>query len=141
MAKTDSETVQIELRRTYPVPADELWGRISDFYDLYWLPAVAQTRRLNGRPARVAVLPDGAGEVVEELIDEGQRYHRYRVTDNGPMPVRDFEGLIRVEVVGAESSTVVWRAEFVPAGASASDAEQIVMGVFEGGLERLAELS
>ena len=140
MQTTGDKVVQIELQRTYRVPAEELWGRISNFYDLYWLPAVAETRRLRESPSRVAVLPDGAGEVVEELIEQGRRFHRYRVTEPGPMPVRDFEAHIRVEEIDALSSRVVWRATFDPVGASAPDAEQLVTGVFVGGLDRLAEL-
>lgn len=38
--------VTIELDRTYPVSAGTVWARISDFYDLSWLPAVAETRKL-----------------------------------------------------------------------------------------------
>lgn len=131
--------VRIDLRRTYQEPADELWGRISDFFDLYWLPAVAETRRLGGSPSRAAVLPDGAGEVVEELIEQGEGFHRYRVADPGPMPVHDFEARIRVEQIDASFSRVVWRATFDPAGASAPDAEQLVAGIFDGGPDRLAE--
>ena len=140
MPTTEGEAVRIELRRTYPVPADEMWGRISDFYDLYWLPAVAQPRRLDGRRVRVAALPGDAGEVVEELIEQGGRSHRHKVADAGPMPVGDFEGRIGVENVDETSSEVVWCATFEPVGVSASEAEQAVAGVFAGGFDRLAEV-
>lgn len=136
----DDEMVKIELRRAYQVPAEELWGRVSNFFDMYWIPAVAETRRLDETPSRVAVIPDGAGEVVEELIEQGHRFHHYRVTQNGPMPLRDFEALIRVEDIDAASSQVVWKATFYPEGVSALEAEQVVTGVFAGGLDRIAEL-
>lgn len=55
----------ITVQHTYDVDGDQLWTRISDFYDLSWLPAVVETRRIEATASRVAVLPDGAGEVTE----------------------------------------------------------------------------
>lgn len=132
--------VTIELRHDYAEPGDVLWSRISDFYDLSWLPAVAETRRVSDRPARVAVLPDGAGEVVEELVDQGRRHFRYKVTDAGPMPLRDFNAVIQVEDDTETACHITWQAQFEAVGASEADAHQAVTGVFDAGLRRLGEL-
>lgn len=129
--------VHIKLDRTYPVPVADVWARIEDFYDLSWLPAVEATRTLAERSSRVAVLPGGAGEVVEHLLEQGQRFHRYEVTEPGPMPLTDYTSTIRVDEVDPTTSRVVWQAQFEPAGLPAADAEAAVRGVFEGGLEHL----
>lgn len=131
--------ISIKRDRTYPVPAVTVWKRISNFYDMSWVPAVAETRTLADSSSRVAVLPDGVGEVVEHLLEQGDRFHRYEVSDPGPMPLSNFSATIRVDELGPTSSRVVWQAQFEPVGVSAHDAEAAVTGVFDGGLNRLAQ--
>ncbi len=129
--------VTIELERVYPAPAARVWARIEDFYDLSWLPAATETRILADRRSRVVVLPDGAGEVVEHLLEQGQRSHRYEVTEPGPMPLTNYTSTIRVDEVDSGHARVVWGARFQPAGVPAADAEAAVRGVLQGGLEQL----
>ncbi|MFJ3953706.1 SRPBCC family protein [Streptomyces libani] len=132
-------TINIEKRKTYPVDAEHTWSLISDFYALHtWLPAVTDTRREDATRSRIAVLP-GGGEVVEQLLDVGQYFHRYRVT-GGPMPVTGFVAEIRVHARTETTSEIVWQAEFQPSGIPAADAEGVVAGVFDGGLDNLASL-
>ena len=131
--------VSVDVRREFPVDAQEVWGWISDFYDLAWLPAVESTRREEARSSRVVVLAGGAGEVVEQLQEQGPRSHRYTVAEPGPMPLRDFHARIRVDALGADRSRIVWTADFEPAGTTAAEAEAVVTGVFTAGLARLAQ--
>lgn len=131
--------VVVAVQREFPASAEEVWGWISDFYDLAWLPVVESTRREEATSSRVVVLAGGAGEVVEQLQERGPRSHRYTVTAPGPMPLRDFDARISVDELGDTRSRIVWTAEFEPAGTTEAEAEAVVTGVFTAGLERLAE--
>ncbi|MFI5526699.1 SRPBCC family protein [Streptomyces platensis] len=81
----------------------------------------------------------GGGEVVEQLLDDGHYSHRYRVT-GGPMPVTGFVDEIRVHARAQTTSEIVWKAEFQRWEIPAADAEGVVAGVFDGGLDNLASL-
>ena len=135
----DQVTITIELHQHFRAAPERVWSLISDFYALHtWLPAVVATREDASTRTRLAVLPDG-GEVAEQLLEEGDRFHRYRVT-GGPMPVEDFVAEIRVLEVDGGTSEVRWQASFAPAGLPAADAEAIIAGVFRGGLDNLTAL-
>lgn len=56
------------------------------------------------------------------------------------MPVTGFVAGIRAHARTETTSEIVWRAEFQPSGIPAADAEGIVAGVFDGGLDHLAGL-
>src|SRR4051794_21729960 len=106
----------------YDVPADQIWNRIGDFYAIHtWEPAVATTERLaEPKNARRVTMQDGSA-LVEQLVEQSAHSQRYRML-SGPVPVRDFEGVIAVHDDAAGKGCVVtWDAHFEPLGVSGED--------------------
>lgn len=131
-------TVTINQTQQYDATPERVWAIVGDFYALHtWVPAVTATRADTSTRTRYAVLPDG-GEMTEQLIEEGERCQRYRVLA-GPMPLREF--VAQLQVRDAEGgSEIVWQATFEPVGLPAAEAQELVTGVFRGGLENLSAM-
>lgn len=128
--------IEVHEKRAVAVDGAALWNVVGDFYSLDWLPAVTSTRAAPEERTRFAVLPDG-GEVVEVLVEERDRLHRYVVT-GGPMPVKDFEATLTVTDLDEKSCEVEWSARFEGNGIPDDEAAEIVSMVFRGGLHNLA---
>ncbi len=121
------------------VPAEKVWELIGQFNALpEWNPAVEKSElEQGGRVRRLKLL--GGGTIVERLErsdDESFKY-RYSIVDS-PWPVANYVSELKVvKDDSGKGCRVEWSSEFEPAGASASDAEQAVRGVYEAGLKNL----
>ncbi len=68
-----------------------------------------------------------------EWIDEARTSYGYRVVDNGPLPVTDYVGTVRVVPNGPDACSVTIRCDYV--GVDVTDAEwQATWEAMEGGL-------
>ena len=56
-------------------------------------------------------------ETLEE-IDETHRMYRYRVIDDGPLPVTDYQGYVRVTPAGTGACNVKFESRATPVGVS-----------------------
>jgi hypothetical protein len=65
-------------------------------------------RMKDGAPLRVKLL----------AVDESERTYRYRLIDNGSLPVTDYTGYVRVTPCGPQACHVNFRVEFQAVGIS-----------------------
>lgn len=125
---------EVKRSKRYDVTASDLWGRIGNFQDVGWHPAVASTEASNEGNTRKMTLADGA-VVVETMVGEGERSYSYRL-DEGPMPVADYTATLSVVDVDGDAE-VRWEASFRPEGASEEEAAAAIAGIFDAGLGAL----
>lgn len=117
------------------VPAAEVWGRIGGFHRLHeWLPGIeGSTPSEDGKVRELAL--SGGAKIVEELIEQGDSYYTYKMTE-GPLPVRDCASTLRVRPEG-DASVVEWEVTFEPDGIPEEQAVAIIEGVYDAGLGNL----
>ncbi len=117
------------------VPADEMWARIGNPGALgTWHPAVDSTELIDGGRTRINHL--GAAQVVEPIVDRGDRQYTFRMSET-PLPLQDFESTLRVREDGPGGCVVEWEATYEAAGVSNAEADELVRGFFEAGLDAL----
>ena len=128
----------IHKEQRYEMTADQMWKRIGNFYLIHiWQPAIIKTERALGVENARRITLQGGSAVVEQLIDQGPRSHRYRIL-SGPLPVRRYEGVISVRDAAPEPGCVItWHATFEPHGATEAEAVTLLSGVFQAGLDAL----
>lgn len=125
---------------------DEVWQRIGDFNGLHlWHPAVNASQLLagsNNQAGAERLLTLGNGATIHERLlehSDSQRLYRYGIIES-PLPVRDYQSLLRVEPAPDGQALVTWQAEFVADGASDEEVLAVVEGIYADGLHQLRQL-
>ena len=123
-------------------PAAEVWALIGGFNDLpHWHPAVLSSELMeeDGDTVRHLVIV-GRIRLAERLLsrDDAARSYRYTLED-GPLPVEGYIATLSVAANGDGSVTVRWSARFEPAGAPAEVATEALEGIYDSGLNSLAD--
>ena len=117
-------------------PASEVWGIVGNFQRLPdWHPAFSGSvaEKVGDVEFRHLTLADG-GEIYEQLVDTTTHSYTYRIIKS-PLPIEHYES--RVEVWTTEGgSEVTWSSSFTP---KAEGMEDVIAGVYEAGLNALAE--
>lgn len=116
--------------------AAEVWKAVGDFGSIAeWHPAVEKCElvELDGARHRHLTLADGA-LLLERLEEEGDHHYRYSIVE-GPLPVENY--LSTITCFAEEGGCrVFWSSTFDPL---APDADKVVAGVYEAGLEAIRE--
>ena len=130
------ERVSVTRSVRLSAPVTEVWALVGDFYRIHeWHPAVESTerQRIGDDEFRILRLANG-GRILEHLV--GRTTHSYTyVIIRSPLPVKHYEATIEADTAGAGTGGI-WSGSFVP---TAEDAERVVAGIYEAGLEALAE--
>ncbi|MGH7929121.1 MAG: SRPBCC family protein [Candidatus Binatia bacterium] len=121
------------------VPAEKVWDMIGQFKALAdWHPAVESSAlEEGGQVRRLSLL--GGGTIVERLERLDDRSFRYRYAiEQSPLPVSNYVSELQVKKdKDGKGCTVEWSSEFEPFGASSSEAENVIRGIYEAGLANL----
>lgn len=135
-------------------PVDKVWAKIGNFGDMSWHPAIAKTEITSGKAdevgaTRVLTMQDG-GTIKEVLTsyDAAGMVIKYETTE-GVLPVREFDGTLKVDAAADGKTIVTWRAMFKrkdPAnpGAAGQDdaaAKAAISTIFRYGLENIKKIS
>ncbi|MFK3774510.1 SRPBCC family protein [Pseudomonas sp. NPDC089406] len=116
-----------------------VWALIGGFDSLPdWLAFIPES--LSSEGGRVRSLKDPHGNaIVERLMafDEAQRSYSYSILSS-PFPVTGYLSTLRVKADG-QGSLVQWSGEFTPVGVSDEEAVALFTGIYEGGLQALAQ--
>lgn len=123
-------------------PAHKVWALVGDYNSLNkWHPAVKTSEltgsgRANG-DVRLLTLTDGA-EIYDELTDYSvaSTSYSYRLIKS-PLPLYGYLGSIIVKDNGDKTSTVTWKSRFYADGVNDEEAMNIIVGVYDGGLQSL----
>lgn len=110
------------------------WCALADFH-----PAVAKCEEgsAGGKKTRTLTTKDGA-VIKETMLDSGATSYSYRI-DESPLPVADYMASFAL-AKGKDGATLVWSAKFKPKGASEAEAEKVIQGIFDGGLEAIKKM-
>ncbi|WP_394768678.1 SRPBCC family protein [Lacisediminihabitans sp.] len=126
--------------RTFSASAERLWALMGDFYTIdTWMVGVAAVSKVAENTRRVS-LAGGAGELLEELLEERQGFQRYRFTDPGPIPVANYVAELTLDTVSPDESRLTWTAQFDPAGVPEEVARGAVESNFSNSLQALDDL-
>lgn len=124
------------------VPAAKVWELIGQFKALAdWHPAVESSELEEGGKVRRLNL-SGGGVIVERLekLDDQSFRYRYAIEES-PLPVSNYVSELQVrEDENGSGSIVEWSSEFDPSGASATEAEDVIRGIYDAGLANLRML-
>ena len=120
----------------------EIWSVIGAFDSLdSWHPGVASSETVQDGTDKIRHLTLGDGSKIVERLDshdDDARRYVYTILDAGPLPIRNYQSTL--EVSGNDSgSTVTWSSEFEAQGASETDAQAAISGVYTAGLAALIE--
>jgi uncharacterized protein YndB with AHSA1/START domain len=120
----------------------KVWELIGVFEAVHkWHPSAVDCARIeqDGKIQRHIILANGHGEIMEllEAHDDQTMSYRYGILES-PMPVTDYHATLSVEPdsVGAR---VTWSVNYQPVGISEEDADQIIVGIFETGLNAIKQ--
>lgn len=113
----------------FPFPAREVWnyvswhglGRLASADGPFRKVEVDGERAIVGATRRIHL---AAGmPVVERLeeIDEGAFTYRYRIVDEGDLPITDYAGYVRVAPGGAEACHLKFECQFTPISVSSEE--------------------
>jgi hypothetical protein len=149
-----------ELSVVLDATPDEVWAAIGNFGDMSWHPAVASTEMMpEGAPAdvpdestRVLHLKAESGDptITEQLmaVNAEKRSYKYMITEVAVevLPVTNYSSTLQVNDKDGKAE-VVWKGGFYrgfpnndpPAGQTDDDAVAAVTGVYQAGLDALAE--
>jgi len=121
--------------------AEEVWRLIGGYDALSeWHPAVERSvLEEGGRIRRLSL--KGGGSLLERLhaFSERERSYAYSI-EQGPLPVAQYRSTLSVRERGAARGCEVhWSGDFVPAGASESEAVAVIRGIYRAGLDALAK--
>jgi hypothetical protein len=120
---------------------ESAWSAIGGFCGIAsWHPAVAgcEESTKDGATYRTLTLADGA-KLVEKLVERNDAARSYTYTiEEGPLPVAGYHSTIKV-VPSDNGSTLDWSGTFEAKGVSDSEAVEIITGIYQAGLDALAE--
>jgi hypothetical protein len=124
----------VEREHEFSVSADELWNKIGDFTKIDdWAKGIESVEISDGGKTRTITL--GGNQIVEHLVEEGDRSYTYSLDPGGMMPVLDYRSTIAVKDAGDGKCVVHWKGTFEPAeGTTEEAASQIVGMVYDSGL-------
>jgi len=130
---------EVNLSTHLNVKPEQVWeliGQFNAFAD--WHPAVEKSILEEGGTVRKLSLI-GGGEIVEKLIptDDDHTY-QYSIV-SGPLPVMNYTSKIRV-VEDGDGAKVEWSSQFDPAGASESEAQAAIQGIYQAGFDNLKKM-
>lgn len=120
----------------------EIWSVIGAFDSLdSWHPGIASSETVQDGTDKIRHLILGDGSKIVERLDshdDDARRYVYTILDAGPLPIRNYQSTL--EVTGSGSvSTVTWSSEFDVHGASETDAQSAISGVYTAGFAALIE--
>lgn len=133
----------LEASKTVDVAAspEKVWQTIGNFCGIAdWHPAISACSpgEQNGKPTRHLTLK-GGGTIDEEQTARNDSKMRYSYTIlQSPLPVSDYHSTISVTKKG-NGSEVTWMGTFKAKGASDADATMAIQGIYDSGLQSLAQ--
>ena len=130
----------VEVTRTVEVdaPASEVWDAIGPFCAIgEWYPGLdsCTEETIDGARHRKLVASDGA-EFLERYMETGSDMSYGYAIIESPLPVKDYESTLAVEDMG-DTATITWSSTFAAEGATDEEAEDLLGGIYQTGLDAL----
>ena len=116
-----------------------MWRKVGEFCAIQdWHPAVSKCEETEegGATYRTLTLGDG-GTIRERLVEKTDSSYTYEIIES-PLPVQSYRSTFGVSAEG-EATRVDWEGTFDPKGASDADAEAVIGGIYQAGLDEIAK--
>ena len=137
-AETSGEEIEmVEVTESVSVAADAnaAWELIGDPSALAeWHPAIDSSEVEND--LRHLILGDG-GRIEERITEQSGRSYSYEFIES-PLPVGGYSSRLSVEP-SDRGATISWSSTFEAQGASESEAEELIAGIYRAGLDAVAQ--
>lgn len=133
----------LTVSRTIGAPADVVWGILSDFADVSWIPVATDVQVAGEGPGMTRTIQGSAPTPVVERLDriEPDRKTLAYEIENNPLPVSKFRAVATVSAdTQAPCATVTWEVDYEPDGedAAARGGIESIYGAMAGWLEEAA---
>ncbi len=144
-ASADAGQIQVSESVTLNASVAAVWALVGDFNGLYrWHPAVVNSTLEGDRgkagSLRILALGNGARIVERQQSHNDAQYsYGYQILYS-PLPVSGYESQISVTDKGGKSCEVTWSSSFSANGVPDAKAEEVIRGIYKGGLDNLAKL-
>jgi hypothetical protein len=139
LTATAASAAQVTREATIDAEPAKVWAEIGSFCSISaWHPAIAKCEEIKTSDATMRHLTTGDGGMFEERLlahDDKAMSYSYAILKS-PLPVSDYQSTISVAEKDGKSQ-VVWKSSFEPKGVSAAEAEKVVGGIYEAGLDAL----
>ncbi len=142
-AATADGALKIDKQIEIAAPPATVWKMIGNYNHLdVWHPAVAASdltgSGTSAGDVRVLTLGDGA-TITERLVaySDTERSYTYAI-EASPLPVDRYVSTLAVLPGQGGGSVVRWSSTFDPKGAPAEKASEVIAGIYDAGLGRLA---
>ncbi len=116
----------VRLTRELEQSVDQVWGVVSDFGSIGWMPEGTEVRLEGEGPGMIRHIGAGAMTLAETLesVDDATRTLVYTIPGEVPFPATDYRSTMVVRENGS-GSELEWSCTFEPTGDP--DAAQAVM--------------
>ncbi|MCJ2088517.1 SRPBCC family protein [Methylobacterium sp. E-005] len=137
LSATPSLALDVTKTATVAAPPATVWNTIGEFCGIGdWHQAVEKCvlSEKGGKKVRTLSLK-GGGTIVEEQVarDEKTMAYTYAILES-PLPVEGYKSTFSVAPDG-KGSKLTWTGSFKAKGAPDAKAEEVVGGIYEGGLK------
>lgn len=120
-----------------------VWERVGDFDALEkWHPAVAKSTvsAPGNKPGTMRVLTPGDGATITERLvayDAGKHSYTYDILES-PLPVQHYRSTLQLSPAGDGRTLMKWSSTFQAKGAPDDKAKQVIQGIYDAGLAKVA---
>jgi len=119
----------------FEISGEALWAVVRDFGNVSWLPGDPDFESEGEGVGMIRTIRTPPIPTVREqldAIDEDGRAIHYRVIEGMPMPVRDYQAIMKVIDLGEGRSRLEWSSSWEPDGVSEEEARAAVAGMYSG---------
>lgn len=134
-----------ELSVTREVTVDRapatVWKMVGDFNALdVWHPAVAKSTSTGSQPGATRLLTLGDGATIsEKLLGRNAAKHSYSYAIlKSPLPVRNYRSTLSLSEAPEGKTLIRWTSTFEAAGADDAKAKDVIGGIYDAGLAKVA---
>jgi hypothetical protein len=130
---------EIRLIATLAAPPRDVWNLIGGFNALPdWQPSVLASHLDEGGRVRRLSMATG-GTVVQELLEEGDFFHSYSMSES-PLPVTGYTATLGVGEGKNGACVLEWTSRFEPLGVGEEDAIASIKTLHERGIANLRRI-
>ena len=136
---------EVKVSETIAAPAAKVWELLGDFGGVTkWGGSMLQSCTVEGTgvgAVRTIGLPGGV-ERLAALLERhaAGRSLTYSIIGKSPIPIRDYVSTCRVVESGPNECRVDWNGTFEPDGASEEQTQNMVRGIYTGGIAGVRKL-
>ena len=140
-AAAQAGALTVEREMTIDKPPATVWKMVGDFNALdVWHPAVASSTATGSRPGAARLLTLGNGVTISEKLlarDAARHSYRYAILKS-PLPVKNYKSTLQLTPTADGKTLMKWSSTFEASGADDAKAQEVIQGIYDAGLAKVA---